>query len=119
MKKDNLNTLFKNLEKDFDVEAPSLGHQQRFLDKHIDILFIFNLPPAFVPSSNSDPNGIFLSRIRHRMQGHQFGPITVSPDLASVKDADHPPLRALLAQPDENISRKYITANRQLIRQIR
>jgi arginine decarboxylase-like protein len=33
MKNDNLNTLFKNLEKDFDIETPSLGHQQRFLDK--------------------------------------------------------------------------------------
>lgn len=33
MKEDNLNRLFKNLEKDFDVETPSLGHQQRFLDK--------------------------------------------------------------------------------------
>jgi len=33
MKNDNLNTLFKNLEKDFDIEIPGLGHQQRFLDK--------------------------------------------------------------------------------------
>ena len=33
MKEDNLNRLFKNLEKDFDVETLSLGHQQRFLDK--------------------------------------------------------------------------------------
>jgi hypothetical protein len=33
MKDDNLNTLFKNLKEDFDVETPSLGHQQRFLDK--------------------------------------------------------------------------------------
>ena len=33
MKKDNLNTLFKNLEKDFDVEMPNLGHEQRFLNK--------------------------------------------------------------------------------------
>jgi len=33
MTNDNLNNLFKNLEKDFDVETPGLGHQQRFLDK--------------------------------------------------------------------------------------
>jgi hypothetical protein len=33
MTNDNLNNLFKNLEKDFDVESPRLGHQQRFLDK--------------------------------------------------------------------------------------
>ena len=33
MKNNNLNTLFKNLEKDFDIETPRLGHQQRFLDK--------------------------------------------------------------------------------------
>ncbi|MCK5401265.1 MAG: hypothetical protein KAJ28_06490 [Flavobacteriaceae bacterium] len=33
MKNDNLNTLFKNLENDFDIESPGLGHQQRFLDK--------------------------------------------------------------------------------------
>ena len=33
MKKDNLNTLFKNLEKDFNIEMPNLGHEQRFLNK--------------------------------------------------------------------------------------
>jgi len=33
MKKDNLNTLFKSLEKDFDIEMPDLGHEQRFLNK--------------------------------------------------------------------------------------
>jgi hypothetical protein len=33
MKKDSLDSLFKNLEKDFDFEMPKLGHQQRFLDK--------------------------------------------------------------------------------------
>ena len=33
MANDNLNTLFKNLNKDFDIETPGLGHQQRFLDK--------------------------------------------------------------------------------------
>ena len=33
MKNDNLNTLFKNLENNFDIESPSLGHQQRFLNK--------------------------------------------------------------------------------------
>ncbi len=33
MKNDNLNTLFKNLKEDFDIETPGLGHQQRFLDK--------------------------------------------------------------------------------------
>ena len=33
MKKDNLNTLFENLEKDFDIEMPNLGHEQRFLNK--------------------------------------------------------------------------------------
>ncbi len=33
MKNNNLNTLFKNLKEDFDIEIPGLGHQQRFLDK--------------------------------------------------------------------------------------
>lgn len=33
MSNDNLNDLFKNLENRFDVEAPNLGHQQRFLNK--------------------------------------------------------------------------------------
>jgi len=33
MNTDNLNTLFKNLKEDFDVEEPNRGHQQRFLDK--------------------------------------------------------------------------------------
>ncbi|MCF6295758.1 MAG: hypothetical protein L3J25_08715 [Flavobacteriaceae bacterium] len=33
MKNHNLNTLFKNLKEDFDIETPGLGHQQRFLDK--------------------------------------------------------------------------------------
>ena len=33
MKNDNLNTIFKNLEGHFDIEAPELGHQLRFLDK--------------------------------------------------------------------------------------
>ncbi len=33
MKKDNLNQLFENLQDEFDVEVPNLGHQQRFLEK--------------------------------------------------------------------------------------
>ncbi len=33
MKKDNINQLFEKLEKDFDVEIPNLGHQERFLSK--------------------------------------------------------------------------------------
>mgnify|MGYP000454043265 CR=1 FL=1 len=33
MSNDNLNDLFENLENRFDVEAPNLGHQQRFLNK--------------------------------------------------------------------------------------
>ena len=33
MSKDNLDRLFENLKNDFDIEEPSLGHQQRFLDK--------------------------------------------------------------------------------------
>ncbi len=33
MKKDNIDNLFKRLENDFDIETPSLGHQQRFLEK--------------------------------------------------------------------------------------
>ena len=33
MKKDNLDTLFKNLEGQFDVEIPDAGHQARFLEK--------------------------------------------------------------------------------------
>ncbi len=53
------------------------------------------------------------------MQGHQLGPVVFGPDLTAVKDADHPPLRAALAQPHQNIRRKHIAANRQLIRQIR
>jgi len=33
MKKDSLDTLFKNLEDSFDVENPNEGHELRFLDK--------------------------------------------------------------------------------------
>ena len=33
MKKDNLETLFKNLEGQFDVKTPDAGHQARFLEK--------------------------------------------------------------------------------------
>lgn len=33
MDKDNLHTLFDNLQNDFDIEVPESGHQQRFLDK--------------------------------------------------------------------------------------
>ena len=33
MSTDNLNNLFENLENDFDIEAPNLGHEQRFLNK--------------------------------------------------------------------------------------
>ncbi|NNL15055.1 MAG: hypothetical protein HKO81_00255 [Flavobacteriaceae bacterium] len=33
MNKDNLNTLFEDLENEFDIEAPNIGHQQRFLNK--------------------------------------------------------------------------------------
>lgn len=33
MSKDNLDKIFKNLENDFNVEAPNPGHQARFLDK--------------------------------------------------------------------------------------
>lgn len=33
MKKDNLNQLFENLKGEFDIEAPYLGHQKRFLSK--------------------------------------------------------------------------------------
>ncbi len=33
MKKDNLNQLFENLKGEFDIEAPNLGHQKRFLSK--------------------------------------------------------------------------------------
>lgn len=33
MKKDNINILFENLKESFDVENPSEGHEQRFLDK--------------------------------------------------------------------------------------
>lgn len=33
MSKDNLDKLFKTLENEFDIEQPSFGHQQRFLDK--------------------------------------------------------------------------------------
>lgn len=33
MNNDNIDRLFKNLENEFDVEVPNIGHQQRFLDK--------------------------------------------------------------------------------------
>jgi len=33
MEKDNIDTLFKNLENEFDVNTPNSGHQNRFLDK--------------------------------------------------------------------------------------
>ena len=33
MKKDNIEELFKNLEGSFDVDVPTTGHQDRFLDK--------------------------------------------------------------------------------------
>jgi len=33
MSKDNIDKLFENLNNEFDVEIPNLGHQQRFLDK--------------------------------------------------------------------------------------
>lgn len=33
MNKDNLHTLFDDLQNDFDIEVPENGHQQRFLDK--------------------------------------------------------------------------------------
>ena len=33
MNKDNLNTLFEDLKNEFNIEAPNIGHQQRFLDK--------------------------------------------------------------------------------------
>ena len=33
MNKDNLNTLFENLNEDFNIEEPNTGHQQRFFDK--------------------------------------------------------------------------------------
>ena len=33
MNKDNLNQLFENLKDEFDMEAPNLGHQERFLSK--------------------------------------------------------------------------------------
>jgi septal ring factor EnvC (AmiA/AmiB activator) len=33
MKKDNINQLFENLQGEFDVEVPKLGHQERFLSK--------------------------------------------------------------------------------------
>ncbi len=33
MKKDNLNTVFENLEGQFDLEVPNNGHQNRFLEK--------------------------------------------------------------------------------------
>ena len=33
MEKDNLTSLFKDLENDFDVEIPKMGHEQRFLTK--------------------------------------------------------------------------------------
>ena len=33
MSKDNIDKLFENLNNDFDIEVPNLGHQQRFLDK--------------------------------------------------------------------------------------
>ncbi|MGJ8593644.1 MAG: hypothetical protein ACSHXF_13920 [Aquaticitalea sp.] len=33
MKKDNLNQLFENLRDEFDVEVPTIGHQDRFMSK--------------------------------------------------------------------------------------
>ncbi|TJY34039.1 hypothetical protein [Pontimicrobium aquaticum] len=33
MSKDNLNFIFKNIEGQFDIEEPTAGHKQRFLDK--------------------------------------------------------------------------------------
>jgi hypothetical protein len=33
MKKDKIDTLFENLRSDFDLETPSIGHQERFLAK--------------------------------------------------------------------------------------
>ncbi len=33
MSDDNLNTIFKNVEGQFDTEEPAIGHKQRFLDK--------------------------------------------------------------------------------------
>ena len=33
MSKNNLDSLFKSLEDDFDIEAPNFGHESRFLDK--------------------------------------------------------------------------------------
>jgi hypothetical protein len=33
MSKDNLDKVFKSLKNDFDIEAPSIGHKARFLDK--------------------------------------------------------------------------------------
>lgn len=35
MSNDSLNEWFKNLDQDFDVESPNLGHEQRFLNKLI------------------------------------------------------------------------------------
>lgn len=33
MKKDTIDTLFKNLENEFDIDSPNSGHQNRFLEK--------------------------------------------------------------------------------------
>lgn len=44
MKKDNLDDLFSRLQNDFDFEDPSMGHQERFLEKLNNAQGVASLP---------------------------------------------------------------------------
>ena len=91
MKEDNINTLFKNLENDFDIETPRLGHQQRFLDKlnsKTETLVLKSKRSIWKPFIGIAASIVLLISlfIGFQIDGNSKDLASVSPEMAKTQD---------------------------------
>lgn len=125
MKKDNLKSLFADLKNDFDIEAPNLGHQQRFLAKLNTQEGTINIPSqtkrywwkpltavaasvALIISVfviNQDPEIKDLASVSPEMSETQdFFTAAIAEELSKIQQESSPETEALIKDAMEQMS---------------
>lgn len=113
MNKDNLDILFTDLENDFDIENPRLGHQQRFLDKlnqdNHRVSTRFRLQKIWKPMIGIAASLIFISFVFIKtQQGHEMRALaSVSPEMAETESFFATTIENELERLNGDISPEY------------
>ena len=113
MSKDNLEILFKDLENEFDIENPKLGHQQRFLDKlntnKNEFQLVNNKRPFWKPLIGIAASLLLLSFVFiTTQQNSQLRDLaSISPEMAETQDFYTTTITSELERLEQEISPEY------------